>query len=340
MRQSRFLAWLRQACGSVIVLTAIALAAGVPGALAESAKPGSEREAAEMLKVTLEEGRLSVEAKDASLRELLSAVADKAGFKLSMAGELDRPVSWRFSDVPLDAAVRRMLRNVSSVMLYGPSDEPGIERLAEVRTFGDDRPQGRYDPDLVRTISASALAQEFVSSVDLVSLAKDQPSGLEALQELAEVWDVSDPNADLFGWPMTQRSFSRGTNLSEVQCLALNIYWEARSEPQAGQAAVAHVTLNRVRDDRYPDSICDVVYQGEPGKRGRCQFSWWCDGSSDLPTERDAWESSLEEALAVLKGERPDPSDGALFFHHHTISPDWSSRVERTARIGKHLYYR
>ena len=90
----------------------------------------------------------------------------------------------------------------------------------------------------------------------------------------------------------------------EVKCLAMNIYHEARSENLAGKYAVADVVLNRVRDDRYPNSVCGVVYQGEhkPSwkdpqvlvpKRNRCQFSWYCDGRSDEATEEDAWEESM-----------------------------------------------
>ena len=59
-----------------------------------------------------------------------------------------------------------------------------------------------------------------------------------------------------------------------LQCLALNVYWEARSEPMQGQLAVAAVTLNRVNDPRFPDDICDVVRQGGEVRKHRCQFSW------------------------------------------------------------------
>lgn len=127
---------------------------------------------------------------------------------------------------------------------------------------------------------------------------------------------------------------------SELECLALNIYWEARSEPIEGQLGVAHVTLNRVADPDYPDSVCDVVFQGVETRRGQCQFSWWCDGRSDKPTEPRAWETSLERALEVLKGKSDDPTGGALYFHRDKNSPRWSVKKQRTARIGKHLYYK
>ena len=139
---------------------------------------------------------------------------------------------------------------------------------------------------------------------------------------------------------MADSFVTSGPSPAEVECLALNIYWEARSEPREGQLAVASVTLNRVLDPAYPNSICEVVYQGDPSRFGQCQFSWWCDGRSDVPKEPKAWERSLERAIAALKGEGLDPSGGALFYHHHAVQPYWSSKKQLTARIGQHLYYR
>ena len=81
-------------------------------------------------------------------------------------------------------------------------------------------------------------------------------------------------------------NFELENRAKQVECLAKNIYFEARNEPFAGQLAVALVTLNRVYDDTFPNTVCDVVYQGihtNDGfpKRNRCQFSWYCDGASD-----------------------------------------------------------
>ena len=125
----------------------------------------------------------------------------------------------------------------------------------------------------------------------------------------------------------------------DLQCLALNIYHEARSEPESGQIAVARVTLNRVESGVFPESICDVVKQGGQ-KRHRCQFSWWCDGQPDDPTEQKAWQRSLEIGRRVLADEVPDPTDGALYYHTDYVSPKWSRHFERTTRIGRHLFYR
>jgi spore germination cell wall hydrolase CwlJ-like protein len=125
----------------------------------------------------------------------------------------------------------------------------------------------------------------------------------------------------------------------ELRCLALNVYHEARSEPEKGQLAVASVTLNRVKSDAFPGSVCGVVKQGGQ-KRNRCQFSWWCDGRDDRPQNPTAWEKAVDTANRSLLGLAEDPTDGALYYHADYVSPRWSRTFERTARIGNHLFYK
>ena len=125
----------------------------------------------------------------------------------------------------------------------------------------------------------------------------------------------------------------------DLHCLALNIYHEARSEPLPGQIAVAQVTLNRVASKAFPHSVCEVVKQGGQ-KRNRCQFSWWCDGKSDQPTEHRAWRRSLALGRRVLDEQTPDPTNGALYYHADYVVPGWSRAFQRTAQIGRHLFYR
>ena len=132
---------------------------------------------------------------------------------------------------------------------------------------------------------------------------------------------------------------SRRIREDELRCLALNIYHEARSQSDTGQAAVAAVTLNRVSSKSFPDSVCRVVRQGSQ-KRNRCQFSWWCDGRSDEPTERAAWHKALEISRASLLGTREDPTHGALYYHANHVRPRWSRKFRRTARIDDHIFYK
>ena len=135
------------------------------------------------------------------------------------------------------------------------------------------------------------------------------------------------------------------------ECLAKNIYFEARNEPFAGQFAVALVTLNRVHDTAFPNTICEVVYQGihhADGfpKRDRCQFSWYCDGNSDEVRNQRAWEKVQKTAnLAMLqyssiKAEGLDYTEGARYYHTYEISPRWSKTFPKVGRIGDHIFYR
>ena len=72
----------------------------------------------------------------------------------------------------------------------------------------------------------------------------------------------------------------RRMRLAEENCMARAIYFEARSESELGQLAVARVILNRTKDPDYPKTICGVVYQGS-NRRNSCQFSFACDGLPD-----------------------------------------------------------
>lgn len=125
----------------------------------------------------------------------------------------------------------------------------------------------------------------------------------------------------------------------EFRCLALNIYWEARSESWLGQLAVAAVTLNRVAHARFPDTVCGVVRQGGSATLHRCQFSWYCDGKSDEPTNAAAWRRAQEVAYAVMFLGPRDPTGGALWYHADYVAPDWSRVKTRSTQIGRHLYY-
>lgn len=126
----------------------------------------------------------------------------------------------------------------------------------------------------------------------------------------------------------------------EFRCLALNIYFEARSEPLEGQLAVAGVTMNRVGDKRFPDSICAVVKQGNEARLHRCQFSWWCDGKDDIPNEAMAWHNAQQVARLFLSGVYQDPTEDALWYHADYVSPDWATRMSETRTIGRHIFYK
>jgi N-acetylmuramoyl-L-alanine amidase len=129
----------------------------------------------------------------------------------------------------------------------------------------------------------------------------------------------------------------------ELVCLALNDYWEARSETMAGRIAVAQVVMNRAMDARFPSNICEVVKQNFfQGALNKCQFSWFCDDRADTPYEADAWRTSLKIATAMLQKDSsiPDPTGGALWYHADHVRPSWTNDYETTTIIGSHVFYR
>lgn len=126
---------------------------------------------------------------------------------------------------------------------------------------------------------------------------------------------------------------------AEIGCLALTIYHEARGEPKAGKRAVGYVVMNRARSGGFPADVCGVVQQGGE-RRHQCQFSWWCDGLSDRPRDRQALRQSLALAQAVYHGCVPDPTRGALWFHSTGVKPAWSRTSGPGKRIGRHVFYR
>jgi len=126
----------------------------------------------------------------------------------------------------------------------------------------------------------------------------------------------------------------------EQKCLARGIYFEARGESLEGQAAVAQVILNRVRNPTFPNTICGVVYQND-NWRNRCQFSFACDGIRDRVRSQRHWKTAQDIALAVTAGKIWFDSVGSSTHYHAVyVRPRWARSMERRARIGLHVFYR
>ena len=145
----------------------------------------------------------------------------------------------------------------------------------------------------------------------------------------------------------------------ELYCLAMNIYFEAKSEPIAGQYAVADVVLNRVNDARYPNSICEVVLQGpvreswktkkdpdlpkeerkfNPVKH-KCQFSWYCDGKADKVRDGDAWRKAQEIAYRIVNESKfRGVTESSTHYHATYVSPKWAPQLDLVGRIGTHIF--
>ena len=119
--------------------------------------------------------------------------------------------------------------------------------------------------------------------------------------------------------------------MTAAACLALNIYMEARSESVTGQLMVAEVVMNRVASEKYPSTVCGVVYQPH-------QFSWTSDGKSDTPRDKKAWAFSQALADDVLHGERL--GSDALYYHANYVSPGWAKRLTWVGQVGQHQFYK
>lgn len=147
-------------------------------------------------------------------------------------------------------------------------------------------------------------------------------------------------------------------NVEEMYCMSLNIYYEARGESWKGKAAVAHVTLNRVKHPKYPNTICGVVLEAKTWNerpiRDMCQFAWYCDGQSDIPQLRYKsdkrknqaikpnirdWQNSVDTAIQVTDGWSRDITKDATHYYNHNIStPSWSTVYPVTIVIGNHTF--
>jgi len=132
----------------------------------------------------------------------------------------------------------------------------------------------------------------------------------------------------------------------DMTCLALNSYFESRNQSPNGGIAVTHVVMNRVADERYPDTVCDVVQDSVKNrdgsvKRNKCQFSWYCDGLSDKPRENKAWLDSLGRTLAALDLYHSgfDITHGSTHYHSKNVEPYWRTSLEYITTIDDHHFY-
>lgn len=127
----------------------------------------------------------------------------------------------------------------------------------------------------------------------------------------------------------------------EVECLAKNIYYEARNQNFSGMYAVAEVTLNRVKDRRWPNDICGVVKQRKiVQNQWICQFSWFCDGLSDNPKDLYNWNVCYTIAHVVMsQGWQGTVPRDTYWYHSNKVQPYWASAYTATAVIGDHTFY-
>ena len=138
----------------------------------------------------------------------------------------------------------------------------------------------------------------------------------------------------------------------DAVCMANNIYFEANGQSKAGQIAVGLVVINRARDARFPNTVCEVVYQARYSQwwkenhnkdvpiRHKCQFSWYCDGKSDTIRDVKVYARIYQLALRILDGRYDGMIEGATHYHADYVNPRWNKEKTLIGQIGDHIFYR
>lgn len=260
----------------------------------------------------------------------------------------DRVVSSSIARPPAYFSAGSVLERQS--ILRPRADDPRVE-LAFVRPRPVDeafRIAGifhRLEPDLppVKPDLPVVVASLVEESLPNVVAFREEPEVLrspfaEVLNEtpISLVPKIGEKDHDWAADPLPQSVFGEG----EQHCLTAGIYFEARGEPVRGQAAVAQVILNRVRNPAYPDTVCGVVYQNKEW-RNRCQFSFACDRIKDRVRDPRRWKIAQYVARETSQGRIWLKEVGSSTHYHATyVRPRWARTMEKVSKIGLHVFYR
>ena len=182
--------------------------------------------------------------------------------------------------------------------------------------------------------AAPAFAPEIDS--DALLLEPVSPTDAAAINAAIPISTAPNPGAA----PIVLRAASISDRIRSLQCLSEAIYYEARSESEEGQRAVAQVVLNRLRSPAYPGSVCGVVYQGPMRAGGGCQFTFTCDGSLRFAPGGPAWDRARRLAAAALAGSVYAPVGYATHYHTQQVVPTWAYKLVKSAVVGSHSFYR
>ena len=208
------------------------------------------------------------------------------------------------------------------LLLLSASCVPGAANLAE-------RPAAPGD---AAPVLASAAPPALPEPLALQPLAPDEAVAMNAAMPIAAI-----PNPAARPFVARGKSFLDG--MRSLDCMTAAIYYEAASESDDGQRAVAQVVLNRVRHPSFPNSVCGVVYQGSERSTG-CQFSFTCDGSLMRTPSASGWARARRIATAALAGSVFAPVGYSTHYHTYQVLPYWASSLVKSAVIGAHIFYR
>ncbi|MGB3142366.1 MAG: cell wall hydrolase [Aestuariivirga sp.] len=234
-----------------------------------------------------------------------------------------------------------------------PVDEPGLSIISPVTNIiakGSLLPEGEnfdiVNLNVLQKQSVVSLGKgDFVNQVFISPAAVDLSGKADATVPAVKRLAIAPSPSKIeksFKLKRTEKQAvvaQRRARLAEENCMARAIYFEARSESELGQLAVARVILNRVKDPAYPNTICGVVYQGS-NRRNSCQFSFACDGLPDDVRQPGAWANSkrlAQKAMSDSKGTKIMST--ATNYHADYVRPKWAGSMKRIVKIGRHIFY-
>lgn len=252
------------------------------------------------------------------------------------------------------AAAPAMVGALGLAMAASSAPRPDYELTAEAvarTTKGDLGPAGaaallasmdpaqraialRHDPRLREAVMSGQLP-EWQSL--LLADPSDLAVGVEAQKQNAA--SAFAPGALRPALPFVIQAASPADRARASRCLTQAVYFEAALESDAGQAAVAQVVLNRVRDPNYPATVCGVVFQGAERVTG-CQFSFTCDGAMSQAPVPWAWERARKVAERALSGHVAVQVGTATHYHADYVRPWWAPTLAKITKIGTHIFYR
>jgi spore germination cell wall hydrolase CwlJ-like protein len=218
-------------------------------------------------------------------------------------------------------------------------------RLASLRSDPADMGQSRFAAlDIAPTGDV-----EIGPRMSVASLGGSGASALDAIADIAPEMKTPMPVAasEQLAYARAQApitgGFAAGQPIEiddkELWCLATAIYFEARGESYRGQVAIAQVVQNRVKDRRYPKTICGVVFQNQ-NRRNSCQFSFACDGMPEVINDKSSWAQAQDIARRFADGELYLTEVGKATHYHATyVRPAWAPRMVKLTQIGLHVFY-
>ncbi|MFZ1962852.1 MAG: cell wall hydrolase [Roseiarcus sp.] len=229
-----------------------------------------------------------------------------------------------------DARLRRAVPADEDGAANGPADSPSSTAVAPVADFAASRPQRQFNDGATPSVP---LEMALNSSTPTPS----DGEAIVAARPPAQTTAAAQSDAN--GKPNYAALIDPKDSARQMRCLSEAIYFEARGEPEQGQAAVAQVVLNRVRSGIFPTNVCAVVYQ-DRNHPFACQFSFACDGSSLRIEEPGAWATATRIAEQVVSGANYNPKVAeALNYHANYVYPEWAGDLRRVDRIGTHIFY-